>query len=206
MGYQYIRHRCSNAAWARVVSLRAAASTTDQCVVTKAGASGTSSDLLLSLAAIDLTLAKSAQTLQEINWTAASGAGFSLTRLSHLADDQADCREQDRGSYDFEMFPGLSFPLCLSLSLSYFCQSSEQVSLLTLLDAPDFTRLATGNPKSGPALPPGERRKPWRRQAPPFPESVIHRELAFQAQIPRPSRQRVLANQLRRDSQAPTRS
>jgi hypothetical protein len=26
---------------------------------------------------------------------------------------------------------------------------------LTLLDAPDFTRLATGNPKSGPALPPG---------------------------------------------------
>src|ERR1039457_5777562 len=28
-------------------------------------------------------------------------------------------------------------------------------SLLTLLDAPDFTRLATGNPKSGPALPPG---------------------------------------------------
>src|ERR1019366_3079265 len=44
--------------------------------------------------------------------------------------------------------------------------------LLTLLDAPDFTRLATGNPKSGPALPPGERRKPWRRQAPPFPESV----------------------------------
>jgi hypothetical protein len=75
---------------------------------------------LLSLATIDLTLEKSAQTLQEINWTAASGAGFSLTRLSHLADDQADCREQDRGSYDFEMLPGLSF----SLSLSYFCQSS----------------------------------------------------------------------------------
>src|ERR1035441_10016398 len=111
MGYQYIRHRCSNAAWARVVSLRAAASTTDQCVVTKAGASGTSSRWLLSLAAIDLTLEKSAQTLQEINWTAASGAGFSLTRLSHLADDQADCREQDRGSYDFEMFPGLSLLL-----------------------------------------------------------------------------------------------
>src|ERR1017187_1414826 len=66
MGYQYIRHRCSNAAWARVVSLRAAASTTDQCVVTKAGASGTSSRWLLSLAAIDLTLEKSAQTLQAI--------------------------------------------------------------------------------------------------------------------------------------------
>jgi hypothetical protein len=52
-------------------------------------------------------------------------------------------------------------------------------------------------PKS--ALPPTcERRKPWRRQAPTFPESVIHRELVFQAQILRPSRQRVLANQLRR--------
>jgi len=25
-----------------------------------------------------------------------------------LADDQADCREQDRGSYDIEMLPGLS--------------------------------------------------------------------------------------------------
>src|ERR1035441_8471353 len=66
MGYQYIRHRCSNAAWARVVSLRAAASTTDQCVVTKADASGTSSRWLLLLAAIDLTLEKSAETLQEI--------------------------------------------------------------------------------------------------------------------------------------------
>src|ERR1017187_5357713 len=72
MGYQYIRHRCSNAAWARVVSLRVAASTTDQCVVTKAGASGTSSRWLLSLAAIDLTLEKSAQTLQEIIRKAAS--------------------------------------------------------------------------------------------------------------------------------------
>src|ERR1035438_9834776 len=111
MGYQYIRHRCSNAAWARVVSLRVAASTTDQCVVTKAGASETSSRWLLSLAAIDLTLEKSAQTLQEIIRKAASGAGLSLTRLSHLEDDQADCREQDRGSYDFEMFPGLSFLL-----------------------------------------------------------------------------------------------
>jgi hypothetical protein len=30
-----------------------------------------------------------------------------------------------------------------------------QFPLLTLLDASDFTRLATGNPKSGPALPPG---------------------------------------------------
>jgi hypothetical protein len=36
----------------------------------------------------------------------------------------------------------------------------EQVfPLLTLLDAPEFTRLATDNPKSGPALPPGGRLK-----------------------------------------------
>jgi hypothetical protein len=33
--------------------------------------------------------------------------------------------------------------------------SECQFPLLTLLDAPDFTRLATGSPKSGPALPPG---------------------------------------------------
>jgi hypothetical protein len=101
-------------------------------VVTKAGASGTSSRWLLSLAAIDLTLEKSAQTLQEINWTAASGAGFSLTRLSHLADDQADCREQDRGSYDFEMLPGLSFPLCLSLSLLLLPIVRGQYSLVLI--------------------------------------------------------------------------
>ena len=30
-----------------------------------------------------------------------------------------------------------------------------EVPLLTLMDAPDFTRLATGSPKSGLALPPG---------------------------------------------------
>jgi hypothetical protein len=42
-----------------------------------------------------------------------------------------------------------------------------------------------------------EPRRPWRRQAPPFPEFVIHGELAFQAQIPRLSRQRVLANMKR---------
>ena len=33
--------------------------------------------------------------------------------------------------------------------------SKCQFPLLTLLDAPDFTRLATGNRESGPALPPG---------------------------------------------------
>jgi hypothetical protein len=44
--------------------------------------------------------------------------------------------------------------------------------------------------RAGPAT--RERRKPWRRQALPFPESVIHRELVFQAQIRRQSRQRVL--------------
>jgi hypothetical protein len=61
-----------------------------------------------------------------------------------------------------------------------------------------FHPFGNGKPqeRAGPAT--RERRKPWRRQAPPFPESVIHRELAFQAQIPRPSRPRVLANQLRR--------
>jgi hypothetical protein len=78
-----------------------------------------------------------------------------------------------------------------------FAPQPSKFPLLTLLDAPDFTRLATGNPKAGRPCHPG-RRKAWRRQAPPCPESVIHRELAFQAQIPRQSRQRVLANQLRR--------
>jgi hypothetical protein len=34
-------------------------------------------------------------------------------------------------------------------------RSKCQFPLLTLLDAPDFARLATGNPKSGRALPPG---------------------------------------------------
>ena len=34
---------------------------------------------------------------------------------------------------------------------------------MTLLDAPDFTRLATGNPKSGPALPPAKRIGSWFR-------------------------------------------
>src|ERR1039457_1961798 len=188
MGYQYIRHRCSNAAWARVVSLRAAASTTDQCVVTKAGASETSSRWLLSLAAIDLTLEKSAQTLQEIIRKAASGAGLSLTRLSHLADDQADCREQDRGSYDFEMFPGLT------LLLLPIARASVTIDTF---GCGRFHPFGNGKPqkRAGPAT--RERRKPWRRQAPTFPGSVIHRELAFQAQIPRQSRPRVLANQLR---------
>jgi hypothetical protein len=36
-----------------------------------------------------------------------------------------------------------------------FAPQPSKFPLLTLLDAPDFTRLATGNPKSGPALPPG---------------------------------------------------
>src|ERR1039457_6150079 len=175
MGYQYIRHRCSNAAWARVVSLRVAASTTDQCVVTKAGASGTSSRWLLSLAAIDLTLEKSAQTLQEIIRKAASGAGFSLTRLSYLADDQADCREQDWGSYDFEMFPGLS------LLLLPIARASVTIDTF---GCARFHPFGNGKPqkRAGPAT--RERRKPWRRQAPPFPESVTHRELAFPPNFP----------------------
>jgi hypothetical protein len=84
----------------------------------------------------------------------------------------------------------------------------EQVSVPTIdtFGCARFQLFGNGEPqkRAGPAT--RERRKPWRRQAPAFPEPVIHRELAFQAQIPRQSRQRVLANQLRRDSQAPTRS
>jgi hypothetical protein len=82
-------------------------------------------------------------------------------------------------------------------------QRASKFPLLTLLDAPDFIRLATGNPKSGPTLPPGSGGSPWRRQAPPFPESVIHRELAFPPKFPGRSRQRVLANQLRRGVKVP---
>jgi hypothetical protein len=36
-----------------------------------------------------------------------------------------------------------------------FAPQPSKLPLLTLLDAADFIRLATGNPKSGPALPPG---------------------------------------------------
>jgi hypothetical protein len=76
----------------------------------------------------------------------------------------------------------------------------KQVSVPTIdtFGCARFHPFGNGKPqkRAGPAT--RERRKPWRRQAPPFPESVIHRELAFQAQIPRQSRQRVLANQLRR--------
>ena len=77
---------------------------------------------------------------------------------------------------------------------------SEQVSVPTIdtFGCARFHPFGNGKPqkRAGPAT--RERRKPWRRQAPPFPESVIHRELAFQAQIPRPIRQRALADQLRR--------
>src|SRR5664279_6605075 len=61
-----------------------------------------------------------------------------------------------------------------------------------------FHPFGNGKPqkRAGPAT--RERRKPWRRRAPTFPESVIHRELVFQVQSPRQSRQRILANQLRR--------
>jgi hypothetical protein len=76
----------------------------------------------------------------------------------------------------------------------------KQVSVPTIdtFGCARFHPFGNGKPqkRAGPAT--RERRKPWRRQAPPFPESVIHRELAFQAQIPRQSRQRVLANQLLR--------
>jgi hypothetical protein len=81
----------------------------------------------------------------------------------------------------------------------------EQVSVPTIdtFGCARFHPFGNGKPqeRAGPAT--RERRKPWRRQAPPFPESVTHRELVFQTQIPRQSRQRILANQLRRDCQAP---
>jgi hypothetical protein len=67
------------------VSLRPAASTTDQCVVTKAGASGTSSRWLLSLSAIDLTLEKSAQMLQAIIQKAALAIPQVLLKTCHLS-------------------------------------------------------------------------------------------------------------------------
>src|SRR5450756_474325 len=56
-----------------------------------------------------------------------------------------------------------------------------------------FHPFGNGKPQKRASPATRERRKPWRRQAPAFPEPVIHRELAFQAQIPRQSRQRVLA-------------
>ena len=78
--------------------------------------------------------------------------------------------------------------------------SIKQVSVPTIdtFGCARFHPFGNGKPhkRAGPAT--RERRKPRRRQAPAFPESVIHRELAFQAQIPRQSRQWVLANQLRR--------
>src|ERR1039458_6805055 len=75
---------------------------------------------------------------------------------------------------------------------------SKSVPTIDTFGCARFHPFGNGKPqkRAGPAT--RERRKPWRRQAPPFPEPVIHRELAFQAQIPRPSRQRVLANQPRR--------
>ena len=47
-----------------------------------------------------------------------------------------------------------------------------------------FHPFGNGKPqkRAGPAT--RERRKPWRRQAPPFPESVIHRELVFPPKFP----------------------
>jgi hypothetical protein len=61
----------------------------------------------------------------------------------------------------------------------------EQVSpTIDTFGCAKFHPFGNGKPqkRAGPAT--RKRRKPRRRQAPPFPESVIHRELAFQAQIP----------------------
>jgi hypothetical protein len=78
----------------------------------------------------------------------------------------------------------------------------KQVPTTDTLGYARFHPFGNGKPQKRAGHAPRERRKPGGRQAPPFPESVIHRELAFQAQIPRQSRPRVLANQLRRDCQA----
>ena len=69
---------------------------------------------------------------------------------------------------------------------------NEQVPTIDTFGCSRFHPFGNGKPqkRTGPAT--RKRRKLWRCQAPPFPESVIHRELAFQAQIPRQSRQRVL--------------
>ena len=66
---------------------------------------------------------------------------------------------------------------------------AEQVSVPTIdtFGCARWHPFGNGKPqkRAGPAT--RERRKPWGRQAPSFPESVIHRELAFQARIPRQS-------------------
>jgi hypothetical protein len=73
---------------------------------------------------------------------------------------------------------------------------SEQVSpTIATFGCARFHPFDNGKPQKRAGHATRERRKPWRRQASPFPESVIHRELVFQAQIPRQSRQRVPANQ-----------
>src|SRR5665811_1836448 len=84
------------------------------------------------------------------------------------------------------------------MRLYYFVDPVKESPTIDTFGCARFHPFGNGKPqeRGGPAT--RERRKPWRRQAPPFPESVIHRELAFQAQIPRHSRPRVLANQLRR--------
>jgi hypothetical protein len=73
--------------------------------------------------------------------------------------------------------------------------TNKQVSVPTIdtFGCARFHPFGNGKPQERAGAATRERRKPWRRQAPPFPdESVIHRELAFPAQIPRQSRQRVL--------------
>jgi hypothetical protein len=47
-----------------------------------------------------------------------------------------------------------------------------------------FHPFGNGKPQKRAGAATRERRKPWRRQAPPFPEPVIHRELAFPPKFP----------------------
>jgi hypothetical protein len=67
MGYQYDRQRCSNAAPARVESLRAAVSTTDQWVVAK-----TSGNLLGSRAGVPGVAGRHQGNTME-NWRKVTG-------------------------------------------------------------------------------------------------------------------------------------
>ena len=68
MGYQYDRQRCSNAAPARVESLRAAVSTTDQWVVAKTSGNFLEAELAfpVSQGGIRRTLWKTGGRIQEI--------------------------------------------------------------------------------------------------------------------------------------------
>jgi hypothetical protein len=92
--------------------------------------------------------------------------GEAIAYFQHLEDTMSDCiaslaaRDRKVGRI---VSSELSFRAKILVFVALFLHrtglaelpSKCQFPLLTLLDAPDFTRLATRNPKSGPALPPG---------------------------------------------------